>query len=136
MKNSSEVVLVTGAAGLIGSEVTRYFLALGHIVVGIDNNMRREFFGPGGDTSFVAVELSKFDSYIHQNCDIRDFEKVSSIFEKHKPSYIVHAAAQPSHDLAAKIPHKDFHTNATGTLNILEAARNHLPTDCILGCSQ
>ena len=127
MKNSSEVVLVTGAAGLIGSEVTRYFLALGHTVVGIDNNMRREFFGPGGDTSPVAVELSKFDSYIHQNCDIRDFEKVSSIFEKHKPSYIVHAAAQPSHDLAAKIPHKDFHTNATGTLNILEAARNHCP---------
>jgi len=128
MKNMSQTVLITGAAGLIGSEVSRYFLGLGCTVVGIDNNMRKEFFGPGGDTSSVAIELSKNVDYVHKDCDVRDFDRVSEIFEEHKPAYIIHAAAQPSHDLAAKIPHKDFHTNATGTLNVLEAARKSCPT--------
>jgi CDP-paratose 2-epimerase len=127
MTKVNNTILITGAAGLIGSEVARYFLNLGYLVIGVDNNMRRQFFGPGGDTSAVAKELSKSNSYIHQNCDIRDSAKILEIFKDHKPSFIVHTAAQPSHDLAAKIPHEDFHTNATGTLNILEAARQVCP---------
>lgn len=117
--------LITGASGLIGSEVARYFLRLGYQVVGVDNNMRREFFGPSGDTSPTALSLSKISSYIHKNCDIRDSKKMLEIFKEYKPYCIIHTAAQPSHDLAAKIPHEDFHTNATGTLNILEAARQY-----------
>ena len=93
-----KIVLITGAAGLIGSEVSKYFLRLGCTVVGIDNNMRKDFFGDGGDTQSVAIELSKSKSYIHQNCDIRNFENLSCIFQKYRPSYIVHTAAQPSHD--------------------------------------
>lgn len=119
--------LITGASGLIGSEVARHFLKLGYQVVGVDNNMRRHFFGPGGDTSSVTQSLSQMSSYVHKDCDIRDSQKILEIFKEHKPSCIIHAAAQPSHDLAAKIPHEDFHTNATGTLNILEAARHHTP---------
>lgn len=120
-------VLVTGAAGLIGSEVSKYFLKHGATVIGIDNNMRKVFFGPGGDTSIVANDLAKFTSYIPETCDIRDSQKILEIFKQYRPTHIVHTAAQPSHDLAAKIPHEDFHTNATGTLNLLEAARHHTP---------
>jgi CDP-paratose 2-epimerase len=118
-------ILVTGSAGLIGSEVVRYFLGLGHDVSGIDNNMRMRFFGPGGDTSPVARSLSQLPGYTHFDCDIRDASTLDQIFSSVKPDYIVHSAAQPSHDLAAKIPFEDFHTNATGTLNMLEAARRH-----------
>jgi len=105
MKYFNKTVLISGAAGLIGSEVSRYFLNLGYRVIGIDNNMRRQFFGPSGDTSGVTVELSKSISYVHNNCDIRDSEKILEIFKEYKPTFIIHTAAQPSHDLAAKIPH-------------------------------
>lgn len=127
MKNIIENVLITGSAGLIGSEIARYFLRKNMNVVGIDNNMRKFFFGPGGDTSRSVTELLTFRTYIHQECDIRDNTKIDEIFNKYKPKFIVHAAAQPSHDLAAKIPHEDFHTNAVGTLNLLEATRKHCP---------
>jgi len=115
--------LVTGAAGLIGSEVARYFLDLGYKVVGIDNNMRKWFFGPSGDTEHVAESLLNNVKYFHENCDIRDRAEIERIFKQHKPDFIIHAAAQPSHDLAAKIPYEDFHTNAVGTLNLLESTR-------------
>lgn len=116
--------LVTGASGLIGSEVVNYFLKMGHHVIGLDNNMRMSFFGPSGDTSEVLKSLLKNDDYTHENVDIRDRRLVEEIFKKYKPDYVIHAAAQPSHDLAAKIPHEDFHTNAVGTLNLLESCRN------------
>lgn len=119
--------LVTGASGLIGSEVAKFFLNLGHKVVGIDNNMRKHFFGTNGDTSFVTMQLCSYQNYTHEESDIRDFESMLGIFSKHIPDYIVHAAAQPSHDLAAKIPHEDFSTNAVGTLNVLESARQICP---------
>jgi len=122
-----KTVLITGSSGLIGSEVSRYFLNLGYVVVGIDNNMRKFFFGEGGDTSSVAASLCKSKSYIHNECDIRNHQQIFEIFKNHKPSFVIHTAAQPSHDLAAKIPHEDFHTNATGTLNVLEAARHNCP---------
>lgn len=116
-------ILVTGASGLIGSEVSSYFLSIGFSVVGIDNNMRMNFFGVEGDTSRVKSSLLKKKNYTHYDCDIRNSEKLDEIFSIERPDYIVHAAAQPSHDLASKIPHEDFHTNATGTLNLLEASR-------------
>jgi CDP-paratose 2-epimerase len=122
-----KTILITGASGLIGSEVARFFLAAGHRVVGIDNNMRKTFFGIGGDTSSVTSELCKTPHYTHEDSDIRDFKKILEIFGIHKPDYIVHTAAQPSHDLAAKIPHDDFATNAVGTLNVLESARLTTP---------
>ena len=120
-------VLITGSSGLIGSEVSRYFLNLGYVVIGIDNNMRKIFFGEGGDTSSVTTSLCKSKDYIHNGCDIRNYQQIFEIFKTHKPSFIIHTAAQPSHDLAAKMPHEDFHTNATGTLNILESARHICP---------
>lgn len=125
--NTKKSVLVTGSSGLIGSEVSKFFLNLGYVVVGIDNNMRKTFFGPNGDTSNVTNLLLKVKNYSHENCDIRDKEKINEILKTQKPDLIVHAAAQPSHDLAAKIPYDDFHTNATGTLNILEAIRVNCP---------
>jgi len=120
-------ILVTGASGLIGSEVSSYFLSLGHEVVGIDNNMRKVFFGEGGDTSSVTEKLTKNRNYHHENCDIRDAKKMDELFSIHRPHFVIHSAAQPSHDLAAKIPFEDFSTNAVGTLNVLEAARNNCP---------
>jgi len=121
--NTKNSILITGSSGLIGSEVSKHFLKLNYRVIGIDNNMRKQFFGVSGDTSHVTKELCKNKNYIHEFCDIRDLEKIKEIFSKYQPYFIVHTAAQPSHDLAAKIPHDDFHTNATGTLNILEATR-------------
>jgi CDP-paratose 2-epimerase len=122
-KEIMKTCLVTGAAGLIGSEVARYFLDLGCKVVGVDNNMRKWFFGPNGDTEHVAESLLNNVNYFHESCDIRDRDEIERIFKQKKPDFIVHAAAQPSHDLAAKIPYEDFHTNAVGTLNLLESTR-------------
>lgn len=122
-----KTVLVTGSTGLIGSEVSSYFLALGFKVVGIDNNMRMTFFGKNGDTTQVKVALLKNDRYVHYDHDIRNSSSISDVFKRHKPTYVVHAAAQPSHDLAASLPVDDFHINAVGTLNILEACRQHVP---------
>lgn len=121
-------ILVTGSAGLIGSEAARHYDALGHEVVGVDNNMRRSFFGPDGDTSWQRQRLEQSCSrYRHAAIDIRDRAAVARLFEEFRPEAIVHCAAQPSHDLAAKIPFDDFEVNALGTLNLLEAARQHTP---------
>lgn len=122
-----KTILITGSGGLIGSEAVRFFLAKGMKVVGIDNNMRKEFFGAGGDTSSVIETLSANSSYFHVDYDIRHKAMMKIVMNDHKPHFIIHAAAQPSHDLAAKIPHDDFTTNAIGTLNLLEAAREHCP---------
>ncbi len=119
-------ILVTGSSGLIGSEAVRYFGKQGHEIIGIDNNLRKFFFGEGGDTNWNRNLLEK-EGYDFKtlDVDIRDREKILKVYEEHKPDATIHCAAQPSHDLAAKIPFEDFDTNAVGTLNLLEASRRH-----------
>lgn len=121
-------VLVTGSSGLIGSEAVRFFHGLGFPVVGIDNNMRADFFGPGGDTTNVRRQLElECPGFSHHHLDIRDRDGVASLFQREGLDLVIHAAAQPSHDLAARRPFDDFEVNATGTLNLLEACRRHRP---------
>lgn len=121
-------ILVTGAAGLIGSEVAAYFDALGWQVHGLDNNQRAVFFGPQGDTTANLRRLQQsLQRFTHYALDIRDRAGVLQLVRELRPAAIVHAAAQPSHDRAAAIPFDDFDTNATGTLNLLQAAREYAP---------
>ena len=121
-------LLVTGSSGLIGSEVVGYFSALGWEVHGIDNNMRADFFGPQGDTRWNQERLkSAHPRFHHHELDIRDRKAVLDCLDQLRPTHVVHAAAQPSHDLAATRPFDDFDTNAVGTLNLLEATRLHSP---------
>jgi CDP-paratose 2-epimerase len=121
-------VLVTGSSGLIGSEAVRHFGSRGHKTFGIDNNMRRTFFGEDGDTTWVLERLkSDVHGFVHRHEDIRDRQAMLSTFEEIRPDVVIHCAAQPSHDLAAKMPFEDFDTNAVGTLNLLEATRRHAP---------
>lgn len=121
-------LLVTGSSGLIGSEVAAYFCNLGWEVHGMDNNMRADFFGPQGDTRWNQRRLERgFHNFRHHEHDIRDRKAVLDCLEYLKPALIVHAAAQPSHDLAASRPFDDFDTNAGGTFNLLEATRLHAP---------
>src|SRR5471032_1419508 len=122
------VLLVTGSSGLIGSEVVDYFCRLGWTVHGIDNNMRAEFFGPQGDTRWNQRRLAELHAgFRHHELDIRDRAAVLACLEQLRPAAIVHAAAQPSHDLAASRPFDDFDVNAVGTMNMLEATRRHAP---------
>ncbi len=121
-------LLVTGSSGLIGSEVVGYFCDLGWEVHGIDNNMRADFFGPQGDTRWNQRRLSELHaSFLHHELDIRDRVSVTKLVDTVGPDLVVHAAAQPSHDLAASRPFDDFDVNAVGTLNLLEAVRRHTP---------
>lgn len=125
-----KTAIVTGSSGLIGSETTKALLQSGHRVVGIDNDMRAYFFGEDASTHHVKEEfVSNYDNFIAEPVDIRDFEKISAIFEKYGSDIdlVVHTAAQPSHDWAAKEPLTDFGVNATGTLHMLEATRLHAP---------
>ena len=122
-------LLVTGSSGLIGSEVCTYFgRELGYDVHGLDNNQRSVFFGPEGDTRWNQLRLaSKLPVFAHQELDIRDRAGILDLVRKLRPAVIIHTAAQPSHDRAAAIPFDDFDTNAVGTLNLLEAARQACP---------
>ncbi|NOX55180.1 MAG: NAD-dependent epimerase/dehydratase family protein [Planctomycetes bacterium] len=121
-------ILITGSSGLVGSEVAEYFLLRGHEVHGVDNNQRAVFFGQPADTSWRRHALSsRFSNFTHHEVDIRDREAILVLVGQLRPQAIVHAAAQPSHDRAAQIPFDDFDTNATGTLNLLEAARRFCP---------
>jgi len=121
-------VLVTGSSGLIGSEVSVYFAAQGWQVHGADNNGRAAFFGPQGDTRWNQERLvSQLPGFVHHELDIRERGAVLSLLESLRPDAIVHTAAQPSHDLAAKMPFEDFDTNAVGTMNLLEATRRFAP---------
>jgi CDP-paratose 2-epimerase len=123
-----KTLLVTGSSGLIGSEVADFFHLRGWRVHGVDNNARASFFGPEGDTRWNQRRLeSALENFTHHELDIRNREHVAELIKQTRPDSIVHAAAQPSHDLAARIPFEDFHTNATGTLNLLEAARQSVP---------
>ena len=121
-------MVVTGSCGLIGSEVCLHFSDAGYAVTGVDNNQRAVFFGPEGDTSWSLRRLSQgIPDYQHHDIDIRDRGGILRLIEAERPAVIVHTAAQPSHDRAAAIPFDDFDTNATGTLNLLEAARRWAP---------
>ncbi len=139
---SARTVLVTGSSGLIGSEVCSHFDSLGWDVHGVDNNQRAVFFGPAGDTRWNQRRLAgALKRFTHHELDMRDRAGVLALVEKLRPSAIVHAAAQPSHDRAAQIPFDDFDTNAVGTMNLLEAARRsarespfvHLSTNKVYG---
>jgi CDP-paratose 2-epimerase len=120
--------LVTGSNGLIGSEAVTFFDGQGADVVGVDNNMRSVFFGPDGDTRWNQRRLERVTKrFKHTELDIRDRAAVLGLLEKERFDLIVHCAAQPSHDLAAKMPFEDFDVNAGGTLNLLEGLRRHQP---------
>ena len=124
------VAIVTGAAGLIGSETTRALAADGLDVVGVDNDMRRYFFGEQASTSDVRAQLQReVRGYRHESLDIRDAAAMDALFARHAGhiAAVVHAAAQPSHDWAVREPLTDFGVNALGTLHLLEAARKHAP---------
>ena len=129
-------VLVTGSSGLIGSEAVTFFDNMGFPVMGVDNNMRADFFGPKGDTTWnrqrLETECRKFS---HTELDIRDRKAVAELFQSNAFDLIIHAAAQPSHDLAASRPYDDFDVNAVGTLNLLEACRQHTPDAVIIHVS-
>jgi CDP-paratose 2-epimerase len=124
------VAIITGSAGLVGSEAVLYFSNLGFDVVGIDNGMRADFFGPEASTHWVRDRLrSQVPSYIHRDVDIRNDAAISEIFARFGEdiSLVIHAAAQPSHDWAATNPPVDFSVNANGTSVLLEATRRFAP---------
>jgi len=121
-------VLVTGSSGLIGSEAAAFFDHRGWEVHGVDNNMRRDFFGPDGDTSWNLARLRGVTKHFtHYPLDIRDRAAMADLVERLRPELVIHAAAQPSHDLAKDRPFDDFDVNAGGTLNLLEAVRRSCP---------
>ena len=120
--------LCTGAGGLIGSEVVSYFSSRAKSIVGIDNNMRADFFGPEGDTSWNIRRLEALhDNFKNHRLDIRDRPGILSLFQELPIDVVIHCAAQPSHDLAAKRPFDDFDVNAVGTMNLLESCRLYRP---------
>jgi CDP-paratose 2-epimerase len=124
------VAVITGSAGLIGSEAVRFFGRLGMKIVGIDNDMRKVFFGEEASTEWNRKSLeSELPNYDHRNVDIRDYTAIKNIFEHFGKdiSLIIHTAAQPSHDWAASDPFADFSVNANGTLNLLQATREYCP---------
>lgn len=125
------VAVITGSAGLIGSEASNFFAGLGFDIVGIENDMRSQFFGPEASTSWNQERLMNDlgGKYRHANFDIREQDKVENLFRELGTNIelVIHTAAQPSHDWAARDPHADFSVNATGTLNLLEAARKFCP---------
>lgn len=125
------VAVVTGSAGLIGSESTKYFANLGFDIVGIDNDMRAQFFGPEASIAWQKKELERAlgKAYRHFSFDIRSGDEVDRLFSRYKGeiSLVLHTAAQPSHDWAARDPKTDFGINATGTLTLLEATRAYAP---------
>lgn len=118
--------LITGSAGLIGSEAVRFFCDKGFEVHGIDNNMRQYFFGKDGDTGWMRRKLIKEEkNYTHHAVDIRNEVKLRDLFTHHRFDLIIHAAAQPSHDWAAKEPLTDFSINASATLLLLQYMREY-----------
>jgi CDP-paratose 2-epimerase len=125
------VAVITGSAGLIGSEACVSFVDMGLDIVGIDNDMRKTFFGAEASTAWNRARLEEQlgDRYRHVSVDIRDSMAIDRLFSDlgGAVQLIVHAAAQPSHDWAARAPHVDFQINAVGTLNLLEATRKHAP---------
>ena len=125
-----QTIIVTGSAGLIGSEASKFFHQKGFRIVGIDNDMRSYFFGENASTRSNQKKLEEdFPDYRHHSIDIRNYDEIEKVFATYSSSIagVIHTAAQPSHDWAAKEPFTDFGVNATGTLNLLEAARKNCP---------
>ena len=124
------LAIITGSSGLVGSEAVNFFHDKGFEIIGIDNNLRKLFFGKNGSTSWIKSRLlkrnKKFKNY---NVDIRNLNTLESIFKKYKKniSIIIHCAAQPSHDYGKNFPFLDFNVNATGTLNLLELTKKYCP---------
>ena len=128
-KSSKPICIVTGSSGLVGSESVRFFTSVGYFVIGIDNDMRKYFFGEKASTHTMAQELSSLypNDFKHYDFDIRNKTILEAIFKKHEGNIkcIIHCAGQPSHDWAAKEPHTDFDINAGATLTLLELTRQH-----------
>jgi len=133
------VVIVTGSAGLIGSEAVRHFAGLGLDVVGIDNDMRAQFFGPEASTAWNVRRLTSDlgTRYTHSDADIRDRDALAQIFTRYgrDVALVIHTAAQPSHDWAVRDPYTDFDVNAVGTLNVLQNVREHCIEAPVIHCS-
>lgn len=131
--------VVTGSGGLIGSESTAHFVEAGYEVIGLENDMRARFFGSSASTAHTTRRLRDAlgSSFRSLEIDIRDAAAVDRVFSEHARSLdlVVHTAAQPSHDWAASDPQTDFTVNANGTLNLLEATRNHAPDATFIFCS-
>ncbi len=124
------IVIITGANGLVGSEAVSFFSKKKYTVVGIDNNLRKFFFGEDGSTSWIKRKIIKENkNYIHYNIDIRNSQALNKLFKRYKNniSLIIHCAAQPSHDYGKNYPKIDFNVNATGTLNLLELTKKYCP---------
>lgn len=132
------VVVVTGSGGLVGAEAARFFGARGLDVVGIDNDMRRTFFGETAGTAWARDRLRReVKGYVDIEADIRDQAAMEALFARHGRDVlaVIHTAAQPSHDWAAREPLVDFSVNANGTLVLLDAVRRHCPDACFIHCS-
>jgi CDP-paratose 2-epimerase len=133
------IAIITGSGGLIGSESVTHFVRAGYTVVGIENDMRARFFGPDASTAPMSEMLiDRFpDEFIPTLLDIRDADGIGRLFAQHATQIglVIHTAAQPSHDWAAKDPQTDFTVNANGTLNLLEAARTYCPDAPFVFCS-
>jgi CDP-paratose 2-epimerase len=125
-----DIAIVTGSAGLIGAETVRFFSAKGFRIVGIDNDMRKQFFGQDASTDWSRRRLeASIPNYVHHSIDIRERTKVEVLFAELGSDIktVIHTAAQPSHDWAVKDPHTDFTVNANGTLVLLESTRQYCP---------
>src|SRR5262249_15030261 len=130
LRSGMSIAVVTGSAGLIGSEAAAFFHTKGLRVIGIDNDLRSYFFGADASTTWRSEELKRtLPDYVHHSLDIRDSASIFDLFSKlgRNVSLVIHAAAQPSHDWAAKEPLTDFSVNANGTLILLEAVRRYSP---------
>ena len=124
------IVIITGSTGLVGSEAVNFFCDIGFDVVGIDNNLRKFFFGKDSSTIWVKNKLLKRNkNFKNLNLDVRNYKKLKKIFKKYSRniSLIIHCAAQPSHDYGKENPIIDFNVNATGTLNLLELTKKYCP---------
>jgi CDP-paratose 2-epimerase len=132
------IAIITGSAGLIGAEAARFFAGKGLDIVGIDNDMRRLFFGDDASTHWSRAALEEdLPRYRHVDTDIRDQLAIKNVFNRYSRdiAVVIHAAAQPSHDWAARDPVMDFTVNANGTLALLEATRHHCPEAPFIFCS-
>ena len=124
------IIIITGANGLVGSEAVSFFSKKKYTVIGIDNNLRKFFFGEDGSTSWIKRKIIRENkNYIHHNIDIRNSQALDKLFKRYKNniSLIIHCAAQPSHDYGKNYPKIDFNVNATGTLNLLELTKKYCP---------
>ena len=129
------VAVITGSAGLIGAEAARFFASKGLDIIGIDNDMRCQFFGVEASTIWSRRRLeTELEGYSHFDIDIRDQDAITDLFRRYAANIavVIHTAAQPSHDWAATAPFVDFSINAMGTLNLLEATRQYSPEACFI----